>query len=210
MNAPHRSPANSMCMIAGVTAAILSGFTASDPCFAGNFEATSPETPTVALPSGFCLLVPVIPESDRLMPSVVEFELRRLAEDDAGWEAETISVTLLTSVWGDPMRGMGTDFPYMAPVPLTREQALSFLPEAVETSIAGSLRVMSFIGDGEHTLVYIFDEAGRTIGVDWDPVADSGVYVFRYSYLPNPGDEAVESPEWIDPDAAGQFAGIIF
>ncbi|MFO7626709.1 MAG: hypothetical protein R6V62_05585 [Candidatus Fermentibacteraceae bacterium] len=137
---------------------------------------------------GLFALTGFIPPEERLMPCGVELEHRFLGPDDETWEKELIGITVLSHLWGDDMREMGFGVPYRAPVPLTRDQALLNLPHASE--VEGG-PILSFLG--EHALTYSFDEQNRTCLVDWDPVADSGVYTFRYFYE----NCSLAAPEWI-------------
>ena len=146
----------------------------------------------IAGQTGMHALTGFIPPDKRLMPLGVELEHSYLGTDDETWETELIVILALSPLWGDEMREMGFGVPWCAPVPLTRDQALSGLPGASE--LAGG-PVMSVCG--EHTLTYGFDAMDRTVSVDWDPVADSGVYTFRYFYT---GLSEAGRPVWTIPD----------
>ena len=68
----------------------------------------------------------------------------------------------------------------IAPIPLTFEQARTLLPDVHVEQYSGVTWIWAFVGDG--SLAYWFDAQGRTVKVDWDPNADSAVYVFHYQY----------------------------
>ncbi|GEM_PF-6620341 len=137
---------------------------------------------------GLYELTGFIPGEERLMPCGVELEHRYLGPDDETWDTEVIGITLLSHLWGDEMREMGFGVPYCAPVPLTREQARMNLPGVSGGESGPVLSVC-----GEHVLAYSFDCLNRTVTVNWDPVADSGVYTFRYFYESC----SLAAPEWI-------------
>jgi hypothetical protein len=132
-------------------------------------------------------LVPAIPVEERLAPGRAELEYVHLGEDDSTWVTERLDIGVLTRFWGDAMRDITSLDPLPAPGPVTRDQALGFLPGA--TGIDGSVLFMT----DEHCFTYEFDSLGRAVEIDWDPVADSGAYRFRYWYCPS------ESPPvWVD------------
>lgn len=141
---------------------------------------------------GMFALTGFIPPEDRLMPYLVVLEHRFLGPDDETWETGRTGIGDLSPLWGDGMREMGFGEPWCAPVPLTRDQALSGLPGASELADGSVMSVC-----GEHTLTYGFDGLNRTVAVDWDPVADSGVYTFLYSY---DDPEGSGRPVWIIPE----------
>jgi len=171
------SPA--LCECRRVMTALLLVCALADPGLGGMYELT-----------GF------IPPDERLAPCRVELEHRFLGPDDQTWTEEVIGVALLSHLWGDGMREMGFGVPYCAPVPLTRDQALLRLPCAL--AVEGGAILSSV---GEHALTYNFDELDRTVTVDWDPVADSGVYTFRYFYEGGAGVSAETRPIWIVPES---------
>lgn len=126
-----------------------------------------------------------IARAARLAPCRVELEHKFLGPDDATWITKRTAAFELVRAWGErraeASRGAGIDWESapIAPIPLTRAQASSLLDGGrANTSVQG--HAMAQIG--EDGFDYAFDDSGRTIRVDWDPVADSGVYVFHYQY----------------------------
>lgn len=132
-------------------------------------------------------LVPDLPMEDRLHPGRVELAHTHLGDDDSTWVTDVVEIGEMTRFWGDLMRGIGSYSPLLAPGPMTREQLLSSLPDPME--VGESVLYLS----GEHSFGFSFDSLGRIIRIDWDPVADSGIYRFHYSYEPSD-----DPPVWVD------------
>ncbi len=141
-----------------------------------------------ANPGDLTEIAPPIPGEDRLHPDIVVLEYRRMGEDDSTWVSDTVNIPGLTRFWGDGMREYDPLALPCAPAPITREQALELPVLAADWGRCVWLRF------GEHDLVYSFDDLGRTVQVEWDPAADSGVYLFDYYY----GVNSLSPPVWRD------------
>jgi len=152
--------------------------------------------PQAATPGEVTWIVPPIPEGERLQPSWVELEHRYLGSDDSTWITEIVPVLLLSVQFDNAMRGWAEDGVLHAPVPLTYDQALAFFPEPPEGESEGRRWVLAILEDC--SFGYSFDDLGRTVEVDVDPVADSAVYRFTYGYDALPDSSEAMEPVWID------------
>jgi|GEM_PF-4303916 len=149
--------------------------------------------------SSLSFIAPMIIEADRLMPVSVELEHRFRGPDDSTYVTEYITITLLSRHYGYEMRGMaGADIPWQAPIPMTLDQAIALIPGAMEMESQNQRWVLGILDDGECSISYYFDQQGRTIEVDLDPVADSSTYRFIYSYADSPDSLVDHRPQWID------------
>jgi hypothetical protein len=124
-----------------------------------------------------------IPEGERLSPCSVELELMvrdEESEEEDSWQEHRIAVSRLVRRWEGQRFEVDFQSEPIAPIPLTRDQALAMLPGAEASRIGDVEWILA--QTGESSLSYRFDDQGRTTEVDFDPVADSRVFAFHYSY----------------------------
>lgn len=150
-------------------------------------DAETEQPPAQVLEGREIELIPDVCGEARLHPGRIVLERMLLGEDDSTWVSETFEIYCMTRFWSDGARPGVPDSLLPAPAPMTMAHAFLFLPGAIESG-RSVLCITS-----ENTFTYSFDHLGRTVEVDWDPVADSGVYRFRYWYEPSD-----DPPEWID------------
>lgn len=159
-------------------------------------RSSPPQTTTVERPVIENLMPAPIPLAERLRPCRVDFDHSFLGEDDERWEVTTTPVRGL--VWDWEAAGRSADWARapVAPIPMTLAQARALRESAnnvAETTIAGATVV--FVHFADSVFAYAFDDRGRSVEVDWDPVADSATYRFRYAYTCDTG---ATPPAWRD------------
>lgn len=115
---------------------------------------------------------------ERLRPCQVVLRHTTYDERSRSPTTQTLTIRRLVRRWTDDLReGEWHD---VAPIPLTLAQARALLPEPTELTGQRGVEVLATVGDGQ--LSYRFDARQRTSVVDWDPVADSSTYEYRYAY----------------------------
>ena len=115
---------------------------------------------------------------ERLRPCQVVLRHTTYDERSRSPTTQTLTIRRLVRRWTDDLReGEWHD---VAPIPLTLAQARALLPEPTELTGQRGVEVLATVGDGQ--LSYRFDARRRTSVVDWDPVADSSTYEYRYAY----------------------------
>jgi hypothetical protein len=162
------------------------------PSDAGSGPAPADEPPKTG-----AITAEPIARASRLAPCRVEIEHTFRHTDDVTWLTRRTPAYKLVRDWGQARWDVRWEVDPIAPIPLTLEQARTLLPDAhIEQYSSGTTWIWAFVGDGN--LVYDFDAQGRTTRVNWDPVADSAVYVFHYQYRCGAAHAGARRPGYAD------------
>lgn len=119
---------------------------------------------------------------------VLHHKYRDVDVSDDTWKSVEVPVHRFSEGdWG-ALREVDWLHDPVAPVPYPFEHLLGLSgAEQIELPVAASndrdrpVKWIQVLLDDE-ALTYAFDTRGRPVEIDWDPVADSSVYVFRYAY----------------------------
>ena len=151
----------------------------SSPTVPGPAEAAPPPLVAPAAPAARdpeLIAAAPVPQTERLAPCAVLLTHTVYDPETRDPTASTHPATRLLRRWSEELRN--ADWQGVAPIPLSRAQALALLPSP--TAYDTGTGVFATVADGQ--LSYAFDDQERTSTVSWDPTADSSDYVYAYSY----------------------------
>lgn len=162
-------------------------------------EPLAPALPPTAPSTPEAIVAQPIAPAERLAPCRVELEHRLLGADDVAWETQRTPARRLVRDWARERGTVDWGLAPIAPIPLTVQQARALLPAPHTEQAATASWIWADIDDG--SFAYFFDDKGRTTRVDWDPNADSAVYIFHYTYECSPSIPRDQWPAYADDDS---------